>query len=233
MTPTLVVGERRHKMTWAMLVPREEADCASVARRAAKFVDELGHGEVTIRCTSELASHKHDTSVVRQSQRPATGERQSNGMIERSIGLACGQTYLMNRCAAGSDGKTWSASDCMGNEAKRRYSDFWVTHITCAQMFVCGSQCGTARLCVWFVKTVGCGTPRIPCCHLGSSTQLDCCPSLALPAVCLLDCHRPPTWCSVFCLWAVVGATGLAPWTIVGFNLASGLVVLGFCPRYQ
>ena len=38
-------------------------------------------------------------------------------------------------------------------------------------------------------------------------------------AVCLLECHRPPTcWCFVLRLWAVVTATGLAPLTTVGLN---------------
>ena len=48
--------------------------------------------------------------------------------------------------------------------------------------------------------------------------QLVCCPSLALPAVRLLHGQRPPHLVLGFlCLWAVVAATGLAPWSIVGF----------------
>ena len=38
-------------------------------------------------------------------------------------------------------------------------------------------------------------------------------------AVCLLECHTPPTCCWVFlCLWAVVTATGLVPFAMVGFT---------------
>ena len=33
----LVIRERRHKMTWAMLVPRKGTDFARIAKRAAKF----------------------------------------------------------------------------------------------------------------------------------------------------------------------------------------------------
>ena len=50
--------------------------------------------------------------------------------------------------------------------------NFLVTHITCAQMVVCGSQYGTVRSCGRFVKTVGSGTPRAPCCPLAQAHSL-------------------------------------------------------------
>ena len=49
----LVIRERRHKMTWAMLVPREGTEFSWITRRAAKFIDQLGHDKVTLRCDNE------------------------------------------------------------------------------------------------------------------------------------------------------------------------------------
>ena len=42
-------------MTWAMLVPRKGTEFAWVAKRAAKFIDQLGHSRVTLRCENEPA----------------------------------------------------------------------------------------------------------------------------------------------------------------------------------
>ena len=52
MPPVLVIRERRHNMTWAMLIPRKGAVFPWIAKRAAKFVD---HNRVTIRCDNEPA----------------------------------------------------------------------------------------------------------------------------------------------------------------------------------
>ena len=41
-SPVLVIRERRHKMTWAMLVPRKGTEFPWIAKRAAKFFDQLG-----------------------------------------------------------------------------------------------------------------------------------------------------------------------------------------------
>ena len=49
-TPVLVIRERRDKMTWAMLVPRRGTECPWIAKRAAKFIDQLGHNRVTLMC---------------------------------------------------------------------------------------------------------------------------------------------------------------------------------------
>ena len=51
----LVIWERRHKMTWAMLVPRKGTEFPWIAKRAAKFIDQLGHNRVTLRCHNEPA----------------------------------------------------------------------------------------------------------------------------------------------------------------------------------
>ena len=42
-------------MTWAMLVPRQGTEFPWIARRAAKFIDQLGHNRVTLRCDNEPA----------------------------------------------------------------------------------------------------------------------------------------------------------------------------------
>ena len=42
-SPVLVIREGRHKTTWAMLVPRKGAEFPWIAKRAAKFIDQLGH----------------------------------------------------------------------------------------------------------------------------------------------------------------------------------------------
>ena len=42
-------------MTWDMLVPREGTEFPCIAKRAAKFIDQLGHNRVTLRCDNEAA----------------------------------------------------------------------------------------------------------------------------------------------------------------------------------
>ena len=51
----LAIRGRRHKMTWAMLVPRKGTEFPSIAKRAAKFIDQLRHNRVTLRCDNEPA----------------------------------------------------------------------------------------------------------------------------------------------------------------------------------
>ena len=100
-----------------------------------------------------------------------------------------------------------------GEEYQDGEEDFKIVgraHFACAQMVVW-------VLCV-VVETTGSGTPHIPTLPFGPSIQLDFCPSLALPAVCLLGCHRPPTRLGFLYLWAVVTATGRVPFTMVVFT---------------
>ena len=54
-SPVLVIRERRHKMTWAMLVPRKGTEFTWIAKRAARFTDQFGHSRVTLRCDNEPA----------------------------------------------------------------------------------------------------------------------------------------------------------------------------------
>ena len=50
-----VIRERRHTMTWAMLVPIKGTEFPWTAKRAAKFIDQVGHNRVTLRCDHEPA----------------------------------------------------------------------------------------------------------------------------------------------------------------------------------
>ena len=143
-SPVQVIRERRHKMTWAMLVPRKGTEFPWIAKRAARFIGQLGHNTVTLRCDNEPAIEAVAREIAQARQegsqtvpeRPPVGDSQSNGVIERAVGLVAGQArtlkaalehrigtrippdarilcrlvefaaYLMNRCDIGSDGKT-------------------------------------------------------------------------------------------------------------------------------
>ena len=138
------VHGRRHKMTWAMPISRKGTEFSCIAKRLARFIDQLGHNRVTLRCDSEPAIEAlaREIGQARQEgsqtvpERPPVLDSQSNGVIERAVGLAAGQArtpgaaleyrigtrippdartlcwlvefaaYLKNRCDVGSDGKT-------------------------------------------------------------------------------------------------------------------------------
>ena len=94
-SPVLVIRERRLKMTWAMLVPRKGTEFPGLQKRAAKFIDQLGHNRVTLRCDDEPAIEALSREIAQARQdgsqtvpeRPPVGESQSNGIIERAVGL--------------------------------------------------------------------------------------------------------------------------------------------------
>ena len=98
-----VIRERSHTMTWAMLVPRRETEFFWIAKRAARFTDQLGHNRVTLRCDSEPAIEAlaRETAQARQEgsqtvpERPPVGESQSNGIIERAVGFVAGQARTL------------------------------------------------------------------------------------------------------------------------------------------
>ena len=98
-SPVLVIRERRHKMTWTMLVPRKGTEFPWIAKRAAKFIDQLGHNRVALRCDNEPAIEAQAKEIAQARQegsqtvpeRPPVGESQSNGIIERAVGLVAGQ----------------------------------------------------------------------------------------------------------------------------------------------
>ena len=96
----LVIRERRHKMTWAMLVLRKGKVFPWIEKRAAKFIDQLGHNRVTLRCDNEpeigaLARDKPAKKGVRLPERPPVGESQSNGVIERAVGFFASQARTL------------------------------------------------------------------------------------------------------------------------------------------
>ena len=88
-SPVLVIRERRHKMTWAMLAPRKGTEFPWIARKAAKFIDQLGHNRVPLRCGNEPAIEALAREIAQARQegsqtvpeRPPAGESQSNGII--------------------------------------------------------------------------------------------------------------------------------------------------------
>ena len=102
-SPVLVIRERRHKMTWAMLISRKGTEFAWIAKIAAKFIDQLGHNRVTLRCDNELAIEALAREIAQARQdgsqtvpeRPPVGESQSNGIIERAVGFVAGQARTL------------------------------------------------------------------------------------------------------------------------------------------
>ena len=54
-TPVLVSSVKGDKITWTMLVSRKGTECLWNAKRAAKFIDQLGHNRATLRCDTEPA----------------------------------------------------------------------------------------------------------------------------------------------------------------------------------
>ena len=85
-SPVLVIRERRHKMTWAMLVPRKGTEFPWNAKSAARFIDQLGHNRVTLRCDNETAIEALASPV---------GESQSYGIIELAVELVAGQARTL------------------------------------------------------------------------------------------------------------------------------------------
>ena len=128
----------------AMLVPRKGTEFPWIAKRAARFIDQLGHNRVTLRYDTEPAIEAlaREIGQARQEgsqtvpERLPVGESQSDGIIERAVGLVAGQArtlkaalehrigvriqpdarilcwlvefaaYLTDKCDTGSDGKT-------------------------------------------------------------------------------------------------------------------------------
>ena len=95
-THVRVIRERRHKMTWAMLVPRKGTGFTWTVRRTAKFVAQFGHNRVTLRSDNEPAIEAKAREVAQARQEgsqtvperpPVVGESQFNGIIERTAGL--------------------------------------------------------------------------------------------------------------------------------------------------
>ena len=98
MIPVLVIRERRLKKTWAMLVPRKGKECPWIAKRAARFIDQLG-----LRCDNERAIAALARGIAQARQKgqpgrletPPVAEIQSNGIIERAAGLVASQARTL------------------------------------------------------------------------------------------------------------------------------------------
>ena len=86
-----------------MLVSREGTKFLWISKRAAKFIDQLGHNRVTLRCDNEPATEALAREVAQARQegsqtvpeRPPVGESQSNGIIERAVGPMAGQARTL------------------------------------------------------------------------------------------------------------------------------------------
>ena len=89
--PVLVIRERRPKMTWAMLVPRKRTEFPWSAKRAARFIDQLGHNKVSLRCDEEPAIEALAREIAQAHQEGS----QSNGIIEGAAGLVAGQARTL------------------------------------------------------------------------------------------------------------------------------------------
>ena len=89
----LVIRERRHKMTWAMLVPRKGTEFPWIAKRAARFIDQLGHNRVTLRCDNEPAIEALAREIGQARQEGS--KTVANGVIERAVGLVAVQARTL------------------------------------------------------------------------------------------------------------------------------------------
>ena len=82
--------------------------------RAAKFIDELEHNRVTLRCDSEPATEALAREVAQARQersqtvpeRQPVGESPSNGIIERAVGLVAGQARTQKAALEHRNGAT-------------------------------------------------------------------------------------------------------------------------------
>ena len=108
-------------MTWAMLLPRKEGtEFPWIAKRAARFIDQFGLNEITLRWGDRTSSPRGKPDP----ERPPVRESPSNGIRRtswpeyrrprwsiayqnpaRKDTLVEFAAYLMNRCDTGSDAK--------------------------------------------------------------------------------------------------------------------------------
>ena len=82
----------------------EKGNGVSLNRKQSSEVhDQLGHNRVTLRCDNEPAIEAlaREIAQARQEEsqtvpeRPPVGESQSNGIIERAVGLVAGQARTL------------------------------------------------------------------------------------------------------------------------------------------
>ena len=83
-SPVLVIRERRDKMTWAMLSSKG-TEFPWIVKTAAKFIDQLGHNRVTVRCDNEQAIEELAREIAQARQ------EESQTVLERPAGSVAGQ----------------------------------------------------------------------------------------------------------------------------------------------
>ena len=68
-----------------------------IAKRAARFIDQLGQNKVPLRCDREPAIEAQARQEESQTvpEMPPVGENQSNGIIERAAGFVAGQARTL------------------------------------------------------------------------------------------------------------------------------------------
>ena len=91
-TPVLVIRGRRHKMTWAMLVPRRGTEFPWIAKRATKFID---HAQVRQRASGEGNRTSSPRRKPDRSGDTTLGEGKSNEIIERVVGLVASEARTL------------------------------------------------------------------------------------------------------------------------------------------
>ena len=113
----LVIRERRHKMTWAMLVPRKGTEFPWIAKRAAKFIDQLGHNRVALRCDNEPAIQAlaREIAQARQEGSQTVPERPPVGESQRDHRVCGGP-----RCRPGQDTEGCTGAPHRGQSPARR-----------------------------------------------------------------------------------------------------------------
>lgn len=115
----LVIRERRHKTTWAMLVPRNRTEFPWIAKRAAKFIDQLGHNRVTLRCDNvpAIEALAREIAQVRQGgSQTFSGESASGRKSVQREHRTCGGP----RCWPGQDTEGCTGAPHRGQSPARR-----------------------------------------------------------------------------------------------------------------
>ena len=77
-------------MTWAMSAPRKGTEFPWIAKRAAKFINQLGHNRVTPRCDTAIEALAREVAQARQE-----GSQTYHGIIGRAVGLVAGQARIL------------------------------------------------------------------------------------------------------------------------------------------
>ena len=116
----MVIRERRHKITWTMLVPRKGTEFPWIAKRAAKFIDQLGLNRVTLGCDNEPAVEALAREIAQARQegrqtvpeRPPVGESQPVPRNRRTHGGTRGWSGQITESCTGASYWRESSACC-------------------------------------------------------------------------------------------------------------------------